>query len=544
MKRHHLILALVGVIVLCGFLVRGSPEFFSAYRLWLKAATLAVAVLALVLLRPRSVARSKGERGDQPQQPRAENKPVLLALAALSILNLYHFGRFHGNNFVHYYDVVHSYLGSKYFSELGYNDLYLAFIGAEQEGANQFRRIQYVRDLESNQPVPIASVRSEVKRVKSSFSEARWRSFERDFRFFREQEPPRRWREILLDHGYNPSPIWTVTGSTLANLLDRAGLSTDRAVHVLAALDPLLLALLVLLIRWAFGFEVACCSVVFLANNPLVPLEFTGGGFLRQDWLLSLVGALCLYQRGWHLLAGVFLSYAVGTRLFPATFALIPLLHFATRWLRSREIAWPELRFGLGLAASLLALFTISLPATGGLSTWVTFVENTRAHDRGVHSNHVAFRNAFLYQSGKALRDCGNDSQRWIGDKQRRLSGLRVPYYLAAAALTALLLFLFRNSSTLDGLCVSGFIPFLLFYPAGYYYNFLLPVLFLAFKEGRWLVLGFFGLELVGSVGATFIPRLDEHSAFMSAVIAVLGLGILGLQIAKARRRPATILTD
>lgn len=522
MKRKILLLAVAAAIGLCGFLLRGSPEFFFLHRHWLKVATLAATLLCVALL-----GLGKG------------NRSVWLALAVVSILNYCHYGRFHGPRFVHYYDTIHYHLGSKYFDELGYDGLYLGILAAEREGRDRFQEFGFVRDLRSNQPVPIASVQGDIERVRDGFSPARWAQFKADFEFFRGKEPLTRWRTILLDHGFNPSPIWTVTGSALTNGLAGLGLSTQRSVNILAALDPLLLLALTLLVAWSFGLEVACCAVVFLMNNPLVPLEFTGGAYLRQDWLFALVGSICLWARSRHAGAGALLAYGVGTRLFPAVFALFPLLRLAGGWWRSRSAPRAELRFTLGLAGALLALFAVSLAVTGGPSTWATFLQNTREHDSGVYSNHVAYRNAFLFEPGETVADHGRNIVTWSRTKRERFDDLEVPYRVTSLVLAILVLLSFRRSRTLDGICVSGLFVFLLFYPAGYYGNYLLPILLFAARDGRSALAGVFAFELVAGAGTLALANLDEYCAFASAVVAIGGAWLCVRQA----RRPAAAQT-
>ena len=67
---------------------------------------------------------------------RSTYRRTLGALASLAAIAYLNFFSFHGERtFVHYHDVAHYYLGSKYFRELGYANLYTAMLRAEAESS-------------------------------------------------------------------------------------------------------------------------------------------------------------------------------------------------------------------------------------------------------------------------------------------------------------------------------------------------------------------------------------------------------------------------
>jgi hypothetical protein len=109
---------------------------------------------------------------------------------------------------------------------------------------------------------------------------------------------------ILVDHGYNPTPAWNTTGSFLANRVP------VQRLLALALIDVALLLAAAAAIRASFGVEAALAAAAFFGVNAFAAFSITGGLFLRYDWLLGLVAALCLIRRGRYAGAGFFLAYA------------------------------------------------------------------------------------------------------------------------------------------------------------------------------------------------------------------------------------------
>ena len=99
---------------------------------------------------------------------------------------------------------------------------------------------------------------------------------------------------ILRDHGYNPSPTWSLIGGTLAGLVpagSRAG------ILLLTMLDPLLLVVVFVAIGRSFGripllYALTSFFLVFGAG-----FAWTGGSFLRQIWFSCVLGAACALER-------------------------------------------------------------------------------------------------------------------------------------------------------------------------------------------------------------------------------------------------------
>ena len=109
----------------------GWPRYVLNCLIWLTT-------LAILVHDPQMRGRRE-DSADAAEARRRERKPLLKlrsdrtilaalgVVALLSLLSYYDFGRFHGGGrFVHYHDLYHYYMGSKYFPEVGYEGLYAA----------------------------------------------------------------------------------------------------------------------------------------------------------------------------------------------------------------------------------------------------------------------------------------------------------------------------------------------------------------------------------------------------------------------------------
>src|SRR5690348_12725554 len=114
--------------------------------LWLKVG-LSVATLVLLYSRYR-----KGKAADASSRPYS-----LLARAMIVLTVVFSFAVFHNlgaprsGGFVQYADMLHYYLGTKYFKEIGYSDLYNAVIVADAEQGDQLARLPFYTDLRTYQ---------------------------------------------------------------------------------------------------------------------------------------------------------------------------------------------------------------------------------------------------------------------------------------------------------------------------------------------------------------------------------------------------------
>lgn len=225
------------------------------------------------------------------------------------------------SEYYHRHEFYHYYLGSKYSSEVGYIRLYECTLIAEWENAegNEALRKEIrqreLRDLRVNliKPVTDSYVFSNPGECKDRFTAAKWTDFKKDIQWFYESAKGSYWDNMQKDHGYNPPPVWTMSGKFFASFAP-AG---DGFFKLLASLDVILQAGCVLMLNWAFGWRVMMAGAIFWGVNGAANFYWTGGAFLRQDWTFFFVAALCLARKRRFGLSGAALTWSSLLRVFP-----------------------------------------------------------------------------------------------------------------------------------------------------------------------------------------------------------------------------------
>ena len=223
-------------------------------------------------------------------------RDVLLALlGAASVLGWFNFGQFHHSVFLHYHEFFHYYLGSKYFPELGYTRLYQCVAAVDlEDGVGKDIRKQWVRDLQTNVAEPGSQLLADSAHCSEHFAPGRWSQFQQDVRWLRSRFTREGWLESIQDHGFNATPVWTATGRWLSNLAPASKVS----VYALGVIDPALILVMWAMVWWAFGWRTMCVAMLWWGTNYAARWAWTGGAFMRADWLLLLVSAICLAKRG------------------------------------------------------------------------------------------------------------------------------------------------------------------------------------------------------------------------------------------------------
>lgn len=363
---------------------------------------------------------------------------LLTVMAVAAVLAYPNFGRFHGRAGIHHWEQFHYFLGSKYFPELHYDGLYVATIAAERELALG-RPIQpHIRDLRTNEVVPVAGLESHIREVKSRFSPERWRDFVDDTRYFLTANSPDYVLRIRKDHGYNPTPTWTFT----ARLFSRFVSAGDDSLALLAWIDPLLLAIMFWFIFRTYGSRVGCLSLIIFGLGYPWRFDWVGGAFLRQDWLAAVGVGVCLLRRDRAAPAGALLAYASMVRVFPAGFLVGPAVVALRQLIGRKPPAWFA-RLAVGFAVG-IAVCLVAGSLTGiGVDAWPQFAHNLDKHHDTWLTNNVGLTNVLLYDSDTMRRvDVRwNLPEPWLiwQAKMNRLLDARRPTVLLATAILLLI---------------------------------------------------------------------------------------------------------
>jgi hypothetical protein len=326
---------------------------------------------------------------------------ALAVLAVVAAASYYNWGTFHGGGYVHHWETFHYVLGSKYFPELGYDGLYTASVAAERETHPRHRPARHIRDLRTNEVVPLAQLKGEMRRLRDNFTDERWEEFKRDNAYFIDSTKriPDYMRKIRVDHGYNPSPFWTFMG----RLFDAHVPITHPFIQAITCLDPLLVGLMFLVVFRTYGARVGCISLIIFGFGYPWRFYWVGGAFLRYDWLAATVMGICALKKERFGLAGVLLAYGALVRVFPVLF-LFGLGVVALRALIRKESRGWIFRFAAGYAA-MIALGVYAGSTVGhGFAAWPEFIDNSRMHAATWLTNNVGLQNIFLYGPDTYLR--------------------------------------------------------------------------------------------------------------------------------------------
>lgn len=459
---------------------------------------------------------------------------LLVVIGLCSFLGYFNFGHLHFGNFVHVWDTYHYVMGSKYFPELGYDKLYdcAAVVDVESGRKDELRR-RTLTDLRNNLIVRADEIIAHPERCKESFTPERWESFRRDINAFRGMVNEGRWKEIHQDHGYNATPVWTLAGHALTN----AGPVTMGQLTRLNLLDPLYLALTVLMVWWAFGPRAFAVAALTLGTNFSNRYYWTGGAFLRHDWVFYLVASICLLKKEKPFLGGMAFAYATLLRLFPGLAALGPLIA-ALEYLRVHRQVDPRFaRWVAGGAVGTAVLVGASFAAFGGLPTWERFAQNTVKHSNTPLTNHMGLRTVLSWRPDTVGQRMVDHTQidSWAKWKSTRLEKWHqaLPLFVALMALAAWLVWMaVRTSGTDPAFALALGIGFIVFGAelTNYYYCFLmgLAVLHAQRREVGLILAALAMMTLFINWGPlTWMSRwLDEQYVAMSlaSLFAVVGI--------------------
>src|SRR5690606_13005155 len=174
-------------------------------------------------------------------------------------------------------------------------------------------RATEMTDLRRKQRRPAAEVLSQAAPCRPDFSEARWQSFQDDLGAFLRILGPEGWLRVVRDHGYNPSPVWTLLGRPLAERVP----PEPSALWHLARLDLWLLVAALAAVAWGFGFEAACLVAIAWGACGMTRYQWPGDAFLRRPWFAAMLPGLACIRRGRAALGGASLALSGLLRVFP-----------------------------------------------------------------------------------------------------------------------------------------------------------------------------------------------------------------------------------
>ncbi len=507
--------------------VRLAPQVLGALKL-----TLGVSALAL------SIGEWVRRRRGRPLPRRA----VSIAFAVLAGFGGFAFlssDDLAPDRYQHGWELFHYYLGSKYHDELGYKRIYRCAAVAQAELSPTMREeveARKLRDLDTGVLVPAATALDDPALCKDHFTPERWDEWKRDIHFFRSTSSRSYWNSFQNDHGYNPSPLWTTIGSACSS---RIGASLP-GMQALASIDLVLYVALFFAVWWAFGARVLCVALVFFGCQFPANGFFTGGAFLRQDWLFAVVVSACLARRRKLVAAGFLLVLAAMLRVFPAILfagwgvqAVRDFVRAARAGPPWRERVSPvTLRLAAGALAGVIVLGGASV-AVAGRSSYGEFARHIAVHSRTPLTNNMGLATIFSYSlDGRARRTWNKalpDSWAvWAAKQRQHLLERGVARGIVITALAAAFVAAVWTTRRAHVALALGPLAILsLTTPTCYYYSFFLLAALLALHDRRqeWAVLA---AGAASALLAVWPPALnvwwDDRFLLQSLLFLALGL--------------------
>ena len=458
--------------------------------LWLKVM---ITAASLVLLYFRY--KNRNTSGVSPRAHPLLAKVVVVFAVLFSFAVFHNLGKPRSGTFVHYGEMFHYYLGSKYFDELGYFELYNAVIAADAEQDNALADLPFYTDLTSYQNARRETALEHADVVKATFSKERWDAFKDDVSFFKKATGMPRSRALfflLMDHGYNASPVSTSVLGVLTNIVPVTQL------WLLAALDVLLVATMIVLVFHAFGLEMGALFSVYFFVNILNDNGYISGSLLRYDWLFCIVVAVCLLEKRRYASSSVFLTVSAMLKIFPAVLFYGIGVSIVRKVKATRTVDKESMRFVLAAGITGLALFLMPAVYLGSaLQPWKEFSAKTALHNDGVYVNHLGLRGIVLFEPSHLSLNkfIETYSSGGTSDIVRHWQDVKEEEYQQKKPITAVCsLFVLicltaiiwkRKESESEGVLWPLLLIYTMSYPSHYYYAFLCLFVLLFFRQAN-----------------------------------------------------------
>ena len=460
------------------------------------------------------------------------SKGVAFSLAVLSLGAYFRFGDYGYFDFYHRHEFFHYYLGPKYSRELGYERIYqcAAVAQADLGQANEVR-VRKMMNLVTDLLVPAKLALEHPEECRDRFTPERWESFKSDVRFFRNSSSLDYWNGMQGDHGYNPPPVWTALGRFWSTLAPPSA----TYFKFLASFDLLLWVGIFSAIHWAFGWRVFSVAAVFFGCQLPAEYYWTGGAFLRQDWLFWLVLSACLLRKRYYAWAGASFAYATLLRVFPGVLLVGWMVVVVAHWWKHRRIANHHARLLLGGIVATAALVPISIAVTSA-AAYPEFYRHIQVHKHTPLTNNMGLETVLSQSYAGRMAFTWNPKavdpgQRWEDLRRERLRAFRPLHVVLLAGLAIAFVVVVRRVKSLwtaQALALSVVIS-VVELTCYYYSMFLLAALLSRHRRGveQWL-LAVAGISQLIAVNRFFSSYFDDLYTAESTLYCFFAASLLG----------------
>ncbi len=478
---------------------------------------------------------------------------ALILLSLVSTANYFRWGPKVATERIDSYDVIHYYLNAKYFDELGYLDLYPAIMLADLENDGPFfdGGPQYMAQDEnghSYKPVRHAIARGRVVRS-NNFTPERWKQFEHDFLHLQRVRYPmgdKLWRQMIQDHGFNGTPVWTLLARPFAELVP------VEYIKALGYLDVVLLAIGFAAIAWAYGPVTMLWALVMFMLSYSLRWPTVSWVFLRYDWIAALLIAMACLKKQKHWLAGMFAGWSATLRLFPAFWMWGPFAK-GLAGLTRRKVHRRLLVFAAGWIA-IVAVLELGAMVRFGPATVTDHISNMSDHNSAeqLSSRRIGlalalpFRGPWEEQRVRRGQKCRFVPCRYIEDSRKDQVRDQKPIRYGLALLVMLVMGWGLRNSKDDEAFGFGFIPIFLLTTMSYYYYIARVTLAVVHASDLSKFRNQLGLTMLLAIElfsnwseSTWEGHRVFHIGYLSWALAAYVVLMMGFMLVEARNGPA-----
>jgi len=442
---------------------------------------------------------------------------------------------------IHAWNVFHYVLGTKYFDEVGYFDLYLAAFKADAEGKNIFGQARRTRDMHTYDVISRkrALAMADELQVKENFSAKRWKQFRKDLRQIQRHRSAKGWTETVLDLGYNPSPAWLIVHRPLLNYYD---VSKRKTLAHLCSLELIMYLVLIAVAWWGFGGRYAMVAsmwvLTYFGNANLLV-----GSYFHYDWLFFTVLAVVLYKKGYPILSAPVLAYVAMMRGFPGLLAIFPGIAWIRELIRTRRLPRKYTAFCLTLAVSCGAMVALGSTTERGFGAWSEWRDkiSIHSHHHPLFAKRVGLKRMFVHDYKDGRWHMRIDKRKEVMERNKPAFDT-VKWTLIALCLLAMI-----RRRDLDGMLLGMAVAFLLLVTSRYYVSVWILMLAWTPMDRRQIGNLVASLALFGGIlfyhALEGFPKLSTwktyyyFNAYMLAFFMVIIVGFLIADV-RAKLRP------
>ena len=371
--------------------------------------------------------------------------------------------------------MYHYYMGSKYFDELGFDQLYIQTYIADRESPKpKLTKVDRIRDMADYKKKKIKKMVPKTRSDK--WSPARWEEFNKDLAVFLPKKGIGTWKLMLTDRGYNPTPFWNTIGNQISSAIN---IQDHNQLLFATSIDMFFYAIIIGCVIWAFGIEAALLLFLAFIIMPFTTSRLIGG-YLQYDWFTAVVVGVCLLKKRRPIGSALFFGFATMARAFPLILVAGLAASAGKKLIKKRKLEKFYLKFAAAFAIFVILGVIIGSFSTLGFGGWAKWKSNIALHNYEmtfgagrIGLKHIFIQNVFeekKWEKGRSKKQILKDQ-----------TGI---YYVAAAFFFLFWLpAMWLLKSDFNSSLLAMTVMYILLAPSRYYWS--IMVLFLLWEVGK-----------------------------------------------------------